>query len=57
MKKFNPILFLPEEISETLLRGKPSGTIIQSIGPNQNIMISPDGEIIGVFDNYGNPIN
>lgn len=57
MKKFDPILFLPEEISETLLRGKPSGTIIQSIGPNQNIMISPDGEVIGVFDNYGNPIN
>ena len=36
--------------------GLPSGEIWQKVGPGVNVMRDADGDIIGLYDDLGNPI-
>lgn len=36
--------------------GRPSGLIVESIGPGVNVMRDAKGEIIGLYDDLGRPI-
>ena len=51
---FNPMIDEPIGITDT--SGKPSGSIIEKIGPGVNVIRDADGEIIGLYDDLGNPI-
>lgn len=51
---FNPMIDEPIGITDT--SGKPSGAIGEKIGPGVNVMRDADGEIIGLYDDLGNPI-
>lgn len=35
---------------------RPSGEIWQKVGPGVNVMRDADGDIIGLYDDLGNPI-
>lgn len=51
---FNPMI--DEPIGAVDVQGQPSGAIIEKIGPGANVMRDADGEIIGLYDDLGNPI-
>ena len=51
---FNPMIDEPTGIAD--VNRKPSGSIIEKIGPGVNVMRDADGEIIGLYDDRGNPI-
>ena len=51
---FNPMIDEPIGIAD--LNNKPSGVIAERIGPGVNVMRDADGEIIGLYDDLGNPI-
>ncbi len=51
---FNPTADETFDIVEENKR--PSGTHLQQIGPGVNVMRDADGEIIGLYDDLGNPI-
>lgn len=50
---FNPML---EDTDIGQLSENPSGVIAHSIGSGVNVIRDADGEIIGLYDDMGNPI-
>lgn len=53
------VIFNPSITDETPAADpykKPSGWIVEGIGPGVNVMRDADGEIIGLYDDLGNPI-
>jgi hypothetical protein len=59
MKKFDPTLntVFTDDGKPVIAPGGPhSGTIIESIGENLNVMTLGDGTVI-YFDNFGNIVN
>ena len=59
MKKFDPTLytvFTDDGKPVIAPMGRPSGSIIESIGENLNVMTLGDGTVI-YFDNFGNIVN
>ena len=51
---FNPMIDEPTGIAD--VNRKPRWSIIEKIGPGVNVMRDADGEIIGLYDDLGNPI-
>lgn len=51
---FNPMI--DEPIGAVDVQERPSGAIGEKIGPGVNVMRDADGEIIGLYDDLGNPI-
>ncbi len=51
---FNPSITDDALVSDVL--SAPSGSSLHSIGPGVNVMRDADGEIIGLYDDLGNPI-
>lgn len=59
MKKFDPTLntvFTDDGKPVIAPIGSPSGSTIESIGENLNVMTLGDGTVI-YFDNFGNIVN
>lgn len=59
MKKFDSTLntvFTDDGKPVIAPMGRPSGSIIESIGENLNVMTLGDGTVI-YFDNFGNIVN
>lgn len=59
MKKFDPTLntvFTDDGKPVIAPMGRHSGSIIESIGENLNVMTLGDGTVI-YFDNFGNIVN
>lgn len=59
MKKFDPTLntvFTDDGKPVIAPMGQSSGSIIESIGENLNVMTLGDGTVI-YFDNFGNIVN
>lgn len=59
MKKFDPTLntvFTDDGKLVIAPMGPPSGSTIESIGENLNVMTLGDGTVI-YFDNFGNIVN
>lgn len=59
MKKFDPTLntvFTDDGKPVIAPMVRPSGSIIESIGENLNVMTLGDGTVI-YFDNFGNIVN
>ena len=59
MKKFDPTLntvFTDDGKPVIAPMGRPSGSIIESICENLNVMTLGDGTVI-YFDNFGNIVN
>lgn len=53
------VVFNPSITDETPVAdpyNRPSGSGMHSIGPGVNVMRDADGEIIGLYDDLGNPI-
>lgn len=51
---FNPMI--DEQTGIADVSGKPSGSIIEKIAPGVNVMRDAEGDIIGLYDDLGNPI-